>query len=327
MSQDSKHAEDEFDELDDLLDEFADQVLSKPPGSGQKDESVASNELSAKSEGQVESSAPNVATVERTTVVASESTTKNDARKEPAALPELDDDFAKSLQEGVGSILQELKDEPGALENFEALMASLSEATGAQPPSTKGTTTAKSGGAATGGDFHDTISKTMDRLKESRAQMNDKSQDETDFLADMLKQLGDAAGQDGDSDGLKGLLAGLLDELSSKEILYEPIKDMADRYGPWLEKNGSKISADEKARYEKQYAIARAIRDKFEEPGYSDSDKAARRFITEKMEEMQQSGSPPDELIGDLTSGMIPGFGGASPEGDIPQDLADCNIQ
>lgn len=319
----NKNQEDELDDLDDLLDEFADEVLAKPPGADQKTTAAVSSSSNALA---VEKSADSTAST--STAEKSAPSSVSGAKTEAASGPELDDEFAKLLQEGADSILKDLKDDPGALENFEALMASLSEATGANPASksTGGATTGKSAAPGTGTDFQDTIAKTMDRLKESRTQMNDKSNDETDFLADMLKQLGDAAGENGDSQGLKGLLAGLLDELSSKEILYEPIKDMADRYGPWLDKNGSKISADEKARYEKQFAIVRSIKDKFEEPGYSDDDKEARAFITKKMEEMQQSGSPPDELIGDLTNGMIPGMGGAG-DAELPQDLADCNVQ
>ena len=57
-------------------------------------------------------------------------------------------------------------------------------------------------------------------------------QTETDaFLAEMLKQLDSAGGGDGAGGeaGMANLLEGMMEQLMSKDILYEPMKDLQEK--------------------------------------------------------------------------------------------------
>ena len=67
---------------------------------------------------------------------------------------------------------------------------------------------------------------------------------------------------------------------------------------------------------------------RFEKPEYSDDNEVDRKYITALMEQMQSSGAPPPELMGDLASGSIPGLDmGADGLPKVPGDLDGCPTQ
>jgi len=125
--------------------------------------------------------------------------------------------------------MHEMETSPAARSEFESLVKSMSDATAAGPSTS----------AAQNATFNDAISRSLERIQQSetvaeRAMDDPASQGETDaFLAEMLKQL-DAAGGAG-ADGLGGeagmakLLEGMMEQLMSKEILYEPMKELLDK--------------------------------------------------------------------------------------------------
>ena len=122
--------------------------------------------------------------------------------------------------------MREMETSPAARSEFESLVKSMSDATAG--PSTT-TTTENS--------FSETLSRTMERMQESelaadKARDEAASQSETDaFLAEMLKQLDSAGGGDGmgDEAGMAKLLEGMMEQLMSKDILYEPMKDLQEK--------------------------------------------------------------------------------------------------
>lgn len=331
---------DDLDDLDDLLDDFAEQTLSQPPGAGLNGNSTAT--ITAESI-KVENSRGQSA--EATTITESISQPSTIKTAKPTdddpelSIPELDDKFAEQLTSGVDHILKEMESNPEAKGSFERLMKELGAATGAIPKTENGTSASGSnasvgpGGAGndTPLDFQESIARTMEKLKESNEKSTQNTED--DFLAKMLKDLEKAAGGGAGGPELDGLLAEMLKELSSKEILYEPMREMADKYPKWLEEHGSTLSDEERERYSDQMKIVTSICDKFEEPSYSDFNEAAREYIAQQMEKMQQSGAPPEELMSGLAGGAIPGLGGdfdfssaleGEANGDVP---ADCNMQ
>src|SRR5579862_658876 len=118
---------------------------------------------------------------------ATSTATSTTTAKPAAPEPEFDeDDFARQLQQGMEQLMREMETNTSARNDFEALVRSMSEATGATPPTAKDS-------------FSETLSRTMERMQESevaadQARNEASSQSETDaFLAEMMKQL-DAAG-------------------------------------------------------------------------------------------------------------------------------------
>ncbi|KKP00826.1 hypothetical protein THAR02_07081 [Trichoderma harzianum] len=155
-----------------------------------------------------------------------------------------------------------------------------------------------------GAAFQDTIRRTMERMQSSGDQATAAAAagGEDDFLAEMLKQLtaGEFAG--GSEEDFSKMLMGMMEQLTNKEILYEPMKELHDKFPAWLAKNKDTVPADDLKRYMEQKTIVEEIVAKFNEPTYSDSNAKDREYIVDRMQRMQAAGSPPSDLVGDMAS-------------------------
>ncbi|KAK3377930.1 Pex19 protein family-domain-containing protein [Podospora didyma] len=225
-----------------------------------------------------------------------------------------DDDFAKQLQAGMAGLLGEF--EPEMQAQFESIFKELgaaaaaegteaaSAATPAQPASGR-PSASKADATAAEASFQDTIRKTMERMQEGGAQATAAAAAEgsDDFLAELLKQMqsGGLEGEGTEEDFSK-MLMGMMDQLTNKEILYEPMKELHEKFPAWLEKNAATVAKDDLKRYQEQQGLVKEIVAKFEETTYSDSNKTDREYIVDRMQKMQASGSPPDDLVGDMPS-------------------------
>ncbi|OJJ39230.1 hypothetical protein ASPWEDRAFT_362912 [Aspergillus wentii DTO 134E9] len=142
-------------------------------------------------------------------------------------------------------------------------------------------------GGAVPESFNDAIHRTMNRMQESgdkatAAAEQDDSAD--DMIAQLLKAV-EAGGESGDGD-LTKMFMGMMEQLSTKEMLYDPIKELHGKFGPWLEKNKGKVSEEEMAKYQKQALVVSQMVTKFEEPGYSDEDPKCREYVWARMQEV-----------------------------------------
>ena len=186
-------------------------------------------------------------------------------------------------------------------------LGSAASAGGAEPAAPSGS--AKPGAAAgsssqgTGADFaqdanfQETIRRTMARMQESGDQATAAAaagSSEDDFIAEMMKAMKDmpGGGEGGDEDFSK-MLMGMMEQLTNKEILYEPMKELHDKYPGWLEKNKDTLSKEDLKRYQEQQAYVAEMVAKFEEPSFSDSNSADRQYIVERMQKV----SPVEALL------------------------------
>lgn len=137
-----------------------------------------------------------------------------------------------------------------------------------------------------GAAFQDTIRRTMERMQSSGDQATAAAAagGEDDFLAEMLKQLtaGEFAG--GSEEDFSKMLMGMMEQLTNKEILYEPMKELHDKFPAWLAKNKDSVPADDLKRYMEQKTIVEEIVAKFNEPTYSDSNAKDREYIVDRMQ-------------------------------------------
>ncbi|KKA17687.1 hypothetical protein T310_8369, partial [Rasamsonia emersonii CBS 393.64] len=158
----------------------------------------------------------------------------------------------------------------------------------------------------------------------------------------LLKAVEAGAAAGGEDMDLNKMFMGMMEQLSNKEMLYEPMKELHSKFGPWLEENRTKVSAEDLARYETQARVVREIVAKFEEEGYSDDKPECRAYIWDRMQEvdrafifltnvlvlttvadyifcpqMQAAGSPPDDLIANPLMEELKGTAG---DGQAPPD-------
>lgn len=142
------------------------------------------------------------------------------------------------------------------------------------------------GEGPSGAAFQDTIRRTMERMQSSGDQATAAAAagGEDDFLAEMLKQLtaGEFAG--GSEEDFSKMLMGMMEQLTNKEILYEPMKELHDKFPAWLAKNKDSVPADDLKRYMEQKTIVEEIVGKFNEPTYSDSNAKDREYIVDRMQ-------------------------------------------
>lgn len=150
--------------------------------------------------------------------------------------------------------------------------------------------------------FQESIKKTMERMQESgdAAGAAAASSSQDDILAQMLKEMeqGGFGGEGSDEDFSK-ILMGMMEQLTNKEILYEPMKELNDKFPAWMDKNKGKVEEKDWKRYEEQQTLVKEITERFDRPGYSDSNASDREYIVERMQKVRclTDAEALDELI------------------------------
>lgn len=300
-----------YDDLDDLLDDtdLQAEILAKRPA-----EAAAGKNSQSSVPPKTLFDGPDVAKLHISGSQPSE-TPRAGKEKEKAA---------ETLPKELEDLLQASGDDPEAQNALKALLAGLSSE-GDAPDKTNET----QAGIAEPQTFEDTISATMNRLNKSKKSSGPEPElDEAELMEKLLQDMQKSISSDGGSGagGLDGLLSTLLSELSSKEVLFEPLKELHTGYPDWLSKHRDSLDKDELKRLENQKRVVELIVTKFEEPSYSDSDAKSRDYITELMVEMQNTGAPPKELVGDVAGGAFPGFPGLG-DNKPPELPSDCATQ
>jgi len=186
----------------------------------------------------------------------------------------------------------------------------------------KETDKAAAAAAATEKSFQETIKETMERMKASDTQSTAAAATATDssddLVAEMLKAM-QASGMEGEGseEDFSKMLLGMMEQLTNKDILYEPMKELDDKFPAWMEKNEGKVEEADMKRYKEQRGFVREIVARFERVGYTDDNAGDREYIVERMQKMQAAGSPPPDLVGDMEAAQE-AFG-APEEGCAPQ--------
>ncbi|KAI8934191.1 hypothetical protein NX059_008940 [Plenodomus lindquistii] len=295
--------EDDLSDLDDMLDDFANTKLdSKAPAPPSKAPAPAPH-------GAPSSSGP--------------------GRPEDVSPAELllqdEDEFAKKLQEemeqllGQGDfqkqfedIMKEMSQEMGGANPLEALAGQMpaseptakTESKAKEPASSSKKETEASSKAEK--SFQETIKKTMERMQSSSdtAASAAASSSQDDILAQMLASMegGNFGGGEGGDEDFSKILMGMMEQLTNKDILYEPMKELDDKFPKWMDENKEKVEKDDLKRYEEQQSLVREIVARFEKKGYSDANAQDREYIVERMQKMQAAGSPPPDLVGDMNA-------------------------
>lgn len=248
--------EDDLDDLDDMLDEFSNASVSQTQHAPRKPEPVPVQGL-----------------------------------QEPNISDAAADDFSKQLQDQMAALMGNIDESPEMKTEIEAMMRELGVAADPGTPSkSRDGANGKASMSNPEEPFQETIRKTMERMQASgdQATAAAKTEDSDDVLAQMLKgmQEGGLEGA-GDDEGFSKMLLGMMEQLTNKEILYEPMKELHDKFPRWMSENRSSTSADDLRRYDEQQRLVREIVERFEQKNYSDSHAPDREFIVERMQQVQ----------------------------------------
>lgn len=115
-----------------------------------------------------------------------------------------------------------------------------------------------------------------------------------DLMESMMKEMS-ALGASGGADDV---VEGMMRQLLSKELMYDPMKSVCDRFPEWLAENKGDLSQDEYEKYGTQYQYFQRLVHVYE----TDPDNYAR--LMELMQDIQEYGQPPAEIIKELAPGL-----------------------
>ncbi|KAG0042391.1 Peroxisome chaperone and import receptor [Gryganskiella cystojenkinii] len=231
----------------------------------------------------------------------------------------LDAEFSKQLASGMEELMKEMSGNSELQKSFEEMFKGL-DVNGKAPVAATASAAAPASKAGSA-SFQDRIAKTMDKLKDSSDQVDAQVAEESEeaLMAEMMKQMeGMAEGGD-----FQNVLEGMMEQLMSKDILYEPMLDLQQKYPQWLKDNKDKISESEYARYEKQYGYVKEIVEFFDRPDFDDKSDSQAKSVIDLMQGMQDCGQPPADILDELAPGLEMGTDGIPKMPDMPE----CNMQ
>ncbi|KAI8957848.1 Pex19 protein family-domain-containing protein [Daldinia sp. FL1419] len=278
--------EDDLDDLDDMLDEFSNAKISANQG----------NPPPGKAAGNASTSAPAGASL--------------DTENPLDGLDNLsEEEFQKQLQAGMAELMSDLENSPDMQAQFENIFKGLgggapeSSGSGSEPVPPSGGKAASD--ISQDASFQETIRRTMARMQESGDQATAAATaegSEDDFIAEMIKAMKDLPNEGGNEEDFSKVLMGMMEQLTNKEILYEPMKELNDKFPAWMEKNKDTVPKEDLKRFQEQQVLVAEMVARFEQSTYADSNAADREYIVDRMQKMQAAGSPPHDLVGDMPS-------------------------
>ncbi|KAK8538148.1 hypothetical protein V6N12_044285 [Hibiscus sabdariffa] len=114
--------------------------------------------------------------------------------------------------------------------------------------------------------------------------------EEDAMMDDLVKQLEELSG----SQDMESIVETMMQQLLSKEILHEPMKEIGERYPQWLEEHKTSLSKEDYERYSNQYELIKELN------GVYESDPSNFTRIFDLMQNMQECGQPPNDILQQL---------------------------
>ena len=156
--------------------------------------------------------------------------------------------------------------------------------------------------------------KILEKLRQTVEQLGEQQQSSQELTEEELNTMFNnfSMGEPGEAgqesfNNLLPMMEGMMQSLMSKELLYPPMRDIADKFPGWLADNRNKIDSDLYTKYNKQFELTKQICFLFESESETDSD-IQRKDNFEKvmslMQEMQNLGHPPKELTGETSPNL-----------------------
>lgn len=255
---------------------------------------------------------------------------------------ELTAEFTRELAKGMENLMKELQTEAGISESqgdteeertrllkaaWEAMLVEGMNGEGGEDVQQMMGSDYKPQDAGGGADFQSKIKQTMNKLKQSESDLKAEGSastsdpDMASFEA-LLKDLGmgENGGLDASEESMDGFFEKMMGQLMSKEVLYEPLKELSDKFPGFLANPPADLTSEDKQRYQTQMVCVQNIVAVFEAPGYDDKNADDIKKVVDLMSEMQSYGAPPESIMGPLPPGL--GFG---PDG-LPQLGEGCVV-
>lgn len=93
---------------------------------------------------------------------------------------------------------------------------------------------------------------------------------------------------------MESIVETMMQQLLSKEILHEPMKEIGERYPKWLEEHKNELSREDYDRYKHQYELLIKLNEVYD----TEPDNFTK--IVDLMQKMQECGQPPNDIVQEL---------------------------
>ncbi|XP_073111833.1 peroxisome biogenesis protein 19-2-like [Elaeis guineensis] len=118
---------------------------------------------------------------------------------------------------------------------------------------------------------------------------------------------------------MESIVETMMQQLLSKDILHEPMKEIGERYPKWLEEHKSRLTQEEYDHYHCQYELILKLNDVYDNEPNNFSK------IVDLMQKMQECGQPPNDIVQELAPDLdLNNLGQISPE--MLQSASNCCI-
>ncbi|KAB2632465.1 peroxisome biogenesis protein 19-2-like [Pyrus ussuriensis x Pyrus communis] len=125
------------------------------------------------------------------------------------------------------------------------------------------------------------------------------------MVEDWVKQFESLAG----SQDMESIVETMMQQLLSKDILHEPMKEIGERYPKWLKEHEASLGKEDYERYSHQYGLIKELNEVYEK------DSGNFNKIFELMQKMQECGQPPNDIVQELAPDFdLASLGQLSPE-------------
>ncbi|KAL3907110.1 MAG: hypothetical protein SGILL_009004 [Bacillariaceae sp.] len=93
---------------------------------------------------------------------------------------------------------------------------------------------------------------------------------------------------------------GMMEQLLSKEVMYEPVKQVTEKFPGWLESHKEDLSQEECETRNKQFKVFQELVKVYEdESGNSKTER-----LMDLMQQVQEHGQPPAEILNEIAPGL-----------------------
>ncbi|CAB9498737.1 Peroxisome biogenesis protein 19 [Seminavis robusta] len=230
---------------------------------------------------------------------------------QPPVVDQMDHLMQQLLQGGgdgedemLGHFLQAMQSQLGQLQNLETGPKTPRPSTVVPPPPTTTGNTDADIDQTLNSLFENLQQQAKDTTTNTSTNNNNNSTETTselDMLQEMMQQLGTTIGNDnddGNTDGADALIDGMMQQLLSKELMYEPMKSVTEKFPQWLEDHKDKLPPTQYTSRCQQYKCFQKLVHAY------DTEPDNTPLLMKLMQDVQEFGQPPVEIVQDIAPGL-----------------------
>uniref|UniRef100_A0A7S1XKR9 Peroxin-19 n=1 Tax=Phaeomonas parva TaxID=124430 RepID=A0A7S1XKR9_9STRA len=150
-----------------------------------------------------------------------------------------------------------------------------------------------------GGDVDRSIARTLEAISSQGAQMDGLETAKVEEMGEnIMEQMMAEFQRMGEKEDMDEVMDGMMRQLLGKDIMYEPMKAVCEKFPEWLADKREHLSEDDYQRYGKMYQGFQRLVATYE----TEPDNFPR--LMELMQDVQEFGQPPAEIIKELAPGL-----------------------